>query len=114
VEKMKLSDRAKIFLPFDALKGFREALKEQEKIKVKKISLSKEVQDEINNTLSIIRKGMMVEIKYYSFEDEDYLLTKGIVTKIDYTYKTITIVKNEIDCNNIYSIKIVNSESVIS
>ena len=36
MEKMNLYDRAKIFLPFDALKGFREALKKQEKIKVDK------------------------------------------------------------------------------
>ena len=32
-EKMKISERAKIFAPFDALKGFREMLAEQELIK---------------------------------------------------------------------------------
>ena len=32
-EKMPISERAKIFAPFDALKGFREMLKEQEFIK---------------------------------------------------------------------------------
>ena len=29
--RMSLADRAKIFIPFDALKGFREALEEQER-----------------------------------------------------------------------------------
>ncbi|MBR1830466.1 MAG: hypothetical protein IJ781_13400, partial [Atopobiaceae bacterium] len=29
--RMSLADRAKIFIPFDPLKGFREALEEQER-----------------------------------------------------------------------------------
>lgn len=30
--RMSLADRAKIFIPFDPLKGFREALAEQERL----------------------------------------------------------------------------------
>ena len=38
--RMDRADRAKQFMPFDALKGFREALKEKEKVTVPKIELS--------------------------------------------------------------------------
>ena len=39
--KMTINERAKIFAPFDALKGFRELLKEQEFIKEDKKILLK-------------------------------------------------------------------------
>ena len=32
--KMPIKERAKIFAPFDALKGFKQAIKEREKIKI--------------------------------------------------------------------------------
>ena len=38
-----MSDRARQFLPFDALKGFKEAIKEREKIKVEKIQIGDEI-----------------------------------------------------------------------
>ena len=37
------TDRAKLFAPFDALSGFREALREKERIIVPKIDLSEEI-----------------------------------------------------------------------
>ena len=37
-----MSDRARQFLPFDALKGFKEAIKKREKIKVDKKHTSQE------------------------------------------------------------------------
>ena len=41
------AERAKIFMPFDALKGFKEALKEKEKIVVERIELSDEEKDKL-------------------------------------------------------------------
>ena len=38
--RMERSNRAKQFMPFDALKGFREALEEKERILVPKRELS--------------------------------------------------------------------------
>ena len=67
----KRADRAKIFLPFDALKGFREALKEKEKVIVPKIELSEEETDRLSRLLLKIEKRMMVKIVY--FKDGEYL-----------------------------------------
>lgn len=112
-EKMKLSDRAKIFLPFDALKGFREALKEKERIKVDKKTLSSYRKEEIMNTLNKLKKGMMVNVEYYNHEEMEYFTIKGILTNIDYTYKSITIVKTIILMTDIYSINIDGEEAFI-
>ena len=45
--KMSQADRAKQFMPFSALKGFEEALREKEKLVVEKICLSEERKQKI-------------------------------------------------------------------
>ena len=84
--------RAKQFLPFDALKGFQEALREKEIENEKKRELSEEVLIELNNKFNQIEKESYVEIKYY--KNGRYNKIKGIVTKIDYIKKRIQINKN--------------------
>ena len=77
--------RAKQFLPFDALKGFQEALREKEIEYEEKRELSEEVLIELNNKFNQIEKESYVEIKYY--KNGRYNKIKGIVTKIDYIKK---------------------------
>lgn len=105
-KKMTNKERAKIFAPFDALKGFKEALKDEEVIKVSKVTLSEDQELLINNTLNSLEKGMMVEIVYFSNEHNYYLKNIGIFTKIDLINKVIFIVKNKILIDNIIEIKI--------
>ena len=61
-----MSDRARQFLPFDALKGFKQAIKEREKIKVDKIELSEEMANVISYKLRQVRKGMIIKVIHYS------------------------------------------------
>lgn len=65
--------RAKQFLPFDALKGFKEALKIIE-LKVDNI-------DYVNKIINKLEIGSRVTIKYYV--DFEYVETNGIVKKIE-------------------------------
>lgn len=96
-------ERAKIFLPFDALKGFQEALREKEKVLVSKRILSNEEKEKISNKLIQIKKGMIIKIIY--FENDEYIELEGIVSSIDFVYKTIKIVKKEILFSDILDIK---------
>ena len=96
-------ERAKIFLPFDALKGFQEALREKEKVLVPKKILSNEEKEKISNKLIQIKKGMIIKIIY--FENDEYIELEGIVSSIDFVYKTIKIVKKEILFTDILDIK---------
>ena len=57
-------DRAKIFLPFDALKGLQEALREKEKILVDKKILSIEEKEKIAHKLLQVKKGMIIKVIY--------------------------------------------------
>lgn len=104
--KNDYASRAKIFVPFDALKGYREALKEKEKVVVDKIELSNEMIEYISKVLYKIEKGNMVKIVYY--EKNEYIEITGLVSKIDYQSEFIVVVKKKILWNNIYRINVYN------
>ena len=83
--------RAKQFLPFDALKGLQEALREKEIEYEEKKELSEETLAELNNVFNKIEKGSFVKIRYY--RNGRYKEIEGIVTYIDYTKRKIQIDK---------------------
>ena len=95
-------DRAKIFLPFDALKGLREALREKERILVDKKILSIEEKEKISKKLIQIKKGMIIKVVY--FENNEYIELEGMVSNIDFVYKKLIIVKKEIYFTDILKI----------
>ncbi len=81
--------RAKQFLPFDALKGLQEALREKEQEQEEKIELSEESLLELNNSFNKIEIGSKVKIKFY--KNNRYVEISGIITNIDYIKKKIQI-----------------------
>ena len=83
--------RAKQFLPFDALKGLQEALREKEIEYEEKKELSEETLAELNNVFNKIEKGSFVKIRYY--RNGRYKEIEGIVTYIDYIKRKIQIDK---------------------
>ena len=108
-KKMTNQERAKIFAPFDALKGFKEALKDEEVIKMPKVMLSEDQEVDLDNILKQLLKGMMIEVIHYNHECECYLKTIGVFTKIDKVYKKITIIKKKINIEDIIDIKIIEN-----
>ena len=98
-----MSDRARQFLPFDALKGFKQAIKEREKIKVDKIELSEEMANVISYKLRQVKKGMIIKVIHYI--DNEYIETNGIVSEFDETFKYLKIVKKKIMFDDIFDIQ---------
>ena len=83
--------RAKQFLPFDALKGLQEALREKEIEYEEKRELAEDTLNELNNKFNQIENGSYVTIKFY--KNGKYSEIKGSVTNIDYVKKKIQINK---------------------
>lgn len=94
-------ERAKQFMPFDALKGFKEALKDKEKIIVDKIDLCEDAIIEINNILINLKVGDIVKVVY--FKQNEYIEVTGMISKIKNDF--FVIVKEKIMYNNIYRIE---------
>ena len=84
-------DRAKQFMPFDALKGFREALLEKEKIVDSKVVLSEEQTNDLNDVISSIDIGSVIVVTFYC--------NNKYIDKI-FTIKKLSINKNKIVLND--------------
>lgn len=98
-----MSDRARQFLPFDALKGFKEAIKKRQKVKVDKIELSDEMAVELSYKLNQVKKGMIIKVIHY--DNEEYIETFGIVSEFNETFNYLKIVKTKILFENILDIQ---------
>jgi hypothetical protein len=92
--KMDRENRAKQFMPFDALKGFREALAEKERLAAAKKELSEERKAELDRRLHVLRKGDMVTAEY--FQNEAYVTQTGSVTRIDEAGRVLKLEEQEI------------------
>lgn len=108
-EKMPLSDRARQFLPFDALKGLQDALrlKEYEHERIEKGDLSIDMIDKISNTLFDLKNNDIVNLEYYS--DGRYINIQG-KAKLNIISKIIIINDLKISFDNIHNIEIIDQK----
>ena len=94
------------FMPFDSLKGFKEAIKEKERVVVDIKELSPDLEEDIDYKLHQINVSDMVSIVY--LKKNVYLKAEGIISKINIEEKYIQIVKEKISFNSIYKIEKLN------
>lgn len=98
-EKMSPADRAKQFMPFDALKDFREALEEKERIIVPKRELSEEQKEELDRKLHMINRNDIITTEY--FQKGEYVQITGMAARIDETSRILKIVNTNIPFDDI-------------
>lgn len=104
IAPMPVSERAKIFAPFAALKGLPEALKEKEKIRVPKKELSEYMANKINCALGSLKTGQIITVIYYNSSEQEYLQLTGMVARIDATHRFLQIVAVKIPFDDLYEI----------
>lgn len=101
---MPISERAKQFLPFAAVKGLTEALEKKEKIFVTKVEMSEALAMELNEKIHNIQKGSIVTITY--FNDDAFIRFTGTVVEIDSIFRTIQIDDTRIDIDDIQDLEL--------
>ena len=106
--RMAQSDRAKQFMPFDALKGFREALQEKERIMVPKRDLSDEQKEALNLKLCQVKKNDRIAVEY--FQDGEYVRVSGPVTKLDLIRKILAVAHTEVSFGDISDIILISEQ----
>lgn len=97
-----MSDRARQFLPFDALRGFKDEIKKRERIVVPFREIAEDRAEVLSRKMNMVKKNMMVKIKYFC--DGEYLLKEGIVSIISQTERYIMVVKTKIMFKDVYEI----------
>lgn len=132
---MELSKRAKIFAPFDALKGFNDAVASKEILYEERKELNDEDKRELDIKVNILynltlnskiakKNNIKAEITYFKpcndINNEAYMLkgkyetVKGIIQKVDTViHKTIRIDNIEIAISDIIKIEYHNTDSNI-
>lgn len=114
--RMKVEDRAKIFAPFAALKGYEEAIEAKQKIVVPRIELSDESKEHLDRQLGKIDRLLtkeqhpIITVVYFqkdkggSENGGEYIQFTGMVAKFDYTSRILQIVEKRLRLDDIYSI----------
>lgn len=94
-----MQNRAKIFMPFDALDGFKRALKREEYIHEKKYFDDETIYQKIRK----LHIGDRIELVYYN--NFEAINSFGEVKKIDYKNRLIQVSNSIISFDNIDEIK---------
>ena len=97
--RMALSNRAKIFSPFAALRGFDDEISSEgaSKLLVKKVELSDEEKDALSDKLLQVKKGMKVVVRYFVRTTENtgkYISMTGTVVMIDPVYRELKVMQD--------------------
>ena len=100
------NNRAKLFNPFDALKGLQEALRLQEKMFEDKMQISYYLEESLNSKISSLKEKDNVIVKHY--HDLEYIETSGIIKKIDLIEKYIYLLNTKISFDDIIDIDKIN------
>lgn len=89
--RMPMSNRAKIFSPFAALRGYEDEIASEgrDHLKGNRIELSEEGKEVLNQKISQLWKGQEITIKY--FTDGYYENVAGVLDAVDVINKELRI-----------------------
>ncbi len=103
---MSLNDRAKIFLPFAALKGYEELIDQKNQREIHKIELSQDALEELDEKLQFLQDNLPIPISISYYEDCHYHTVKGNCLKIDRERNEMKIDTKIVSLQSIYEINI--------
>lgn len=101
-EPRRHADRAAQFMPFAALTGYYDLVRERERVTEPRREPSEEEAARISAELASVRKGQLVRVTHY--ERDAYVTTEGIVTRIDLAARELTVVRRHISFADVWHI----------
>jgi len=102
------ASRAQQFMPFAALRGYYDLVRQRERVVEPRHDLTEEEARELDAAVAGLHKGDMVEVVHY---DEDaYVTTRGVVTGIDVALRALTVVKRRVCFDDMRSLRVVGRQ----
>ena len=101
---MDREQRAKQFLPFSALKGYEEALREREKVWLSRPLLCEERAEELDAGLRQVERGDVIEVTFY--RAGEYRQTRGRVNRLDKNSRFLEVEEERIRFDDLYDLRI--------
>ena len=102
VEPRRHADRAAQFMPFAALTGYYDLVRERERVTEPRREPSEEEEARISAELAAVRKGQLVRVTHY--ERDAYVTTEGVVTSMDPVARELTVVRRRIGFDDVWSV----------
>lgn len=121
--KMSVENRAKLFTPFSALRGFDIEIltTEQDRLLVPQVMLSNDQRETIWRTLNGLQKGDWVTVTYFqpvkSLDEQllgEYAVSSGPVKKVDDVEQLLVLEGVSIPFGNIHALAVQGLEGVES
>ncbi len=97
-----MSDRAVQFMPFAALGGYYDLIREKERVRVTHHKLTESSAEALSIKMKAVREGIIITVIHY--EDGEYISTCGMVSDKDATLRRLKIVKKVISFDDILDI----------
>ena len=97
------ADRAQQFMPFAALRGYYDLIRERERVVEPRRELAEEEALELSRKLSQVERRTMASVVHY--DGEAYVTTRGLVSDIDEAGRTLTVVRTRIAFDDIVGIE---------
>lgn len=102
-EPRRHADRAAQFMPFAALTGYYDLVRERERVVEPRREPSEEEAARISAELAAVRKGQLVRVTHY--ERDAYVTTEGVVTRVDPVGRKLTVVRRRIRFDDVWSVR---------
>lgn len=118
--KMAIANRAKLFTPFSALRGFDIEIltTEQDRLLVPQVSLSVDQQEAIYRTLNDLRKGDWVTVTYFApvkiiegRQQGEYRTLSAEVKKVDEAERLLVLANGAVSLDNLHSLRRLGEEA---
>lgn len=99
------ADRAQQFMPFAALSGYYDLIRERERTLQPKRELTEEESLELSHRFAHLERRRMAKVVYH--DGEGYVTATGLVTDIDEAGRTLTVVRTRISFDDIRELDVV-------
>jgi hypothetical protein len=117
--KMSMENRAKLFAPFSALRGFDIEIltKEQDRLLVSRVTLGTDQQELIRHRLNDLRSGQRVTVTHFALARElesiplgEYVTQTGQVRRVDDFYQVLVLDNGVVAFEDIRELEVQNVE----
>lgn len=96
------ADRAQQFMPFAALRGYYDLVRQQEHVAQPRHELTEEEAAELSRVFSQVRRRQTISVTHY--DGDSYVTTCGLVSNMDMGARTLTVLGARISLDDILSI----------
>ncbi|MCI9262090.1 hypothetical protein [uncultured Adlercreutzia sp.] len=97
-------DRARQFMPFAALRGYYDLVRDQEVVPEEERPLTEEEARELNELIGQVQRGAVVRCTYYA--DGAYRTCTGAVSQVDTIYRTLWIVRTAVPFDCVHALEL--------